>query len=591
MPPRKKKAGAIKGEVAPIKKRQAKTQQTVTSKQRLSTIIKRVRDKLREDAGISTDAERLPQLTWMLFLKFLDDHEKAQEEELGHRHVPVIEAPYRWRDWAVPADIQTARKGDDLLTFVNTDLFEYLRKRSGGGQNDLREIVGKVFRGTYNLVRSGYILREVVETLSGLNFNSSDDVHVVSHFYETMLKEMRDASGKSGEFYTPRPLVRLIVDRLAPKLGDRILDPACGTCGFLAEAYERLKPEAKTPAARQKLQQNLIGIEKKTMPYLLGVVNLLLHGLDQPSLDERNTLASPFRQIKDSDRVEVIATNPPFGGEEEEGILNNFPDGMKTKETAVLFFQHVMARLKRDGGRCGIVLPNGFLFGTGVTNEVKKQLLQRFRLHTVIRLPEGVFQPYTPISTNVLFFEAVAPDPSGWCTKEIWYYEHPLPEDHKYSKTRPLEFDEFQPLLEWWDIRIENERAWKVPFLEILRGLEEKAKVHWEAAAESRAEADRLLEKVKKLDEREKPDRTAIDELRGLERGKREQAREEQEKGDALYWSAFNLDLKNPRAAEKLGHLPPEHLVASIVQKERKVLAIIGEIEALLAARPKGVGG
>ena len=319
------------GEVAPRKKRQAKSQQPVTSKQRLSTIIKRVRDKLREDAGISTDAERLPQLTWLLFLKFLDDHEKAQEEELGHRHVPVIEAPYRWRDWAVPADIQTARKGDDLLTFVNTDLFEYLRKRSGGGQSDLREIVGKVFRGTYNLVRSGYILREVIETLSGINFNSSDDVHVVSHFYETMLKEMRDASGKSGEFYTPRPLVRLMIDRLAPKPGDRILDPACGTCGFLAEAYERLKPDAKTPAARQNLQQNLIGIEKKTMPYLLGVVNLLLHGVDQPSLDERNTLTSPIRQIKDSDRVEVIATNPPFGGEEEEGILNNFPEGMRAR--------------------------------------------------------------------------------------------------------------------------------------------------------------------------------------------------------------------------------------------------------------------
>jgi len=523
MPSRKKKAGATNGEVAPSKKRQAKTLQTVTSKQRLSTIIKRVRDKLREDAGISTDAERLPQLTWMLFLKFLDDHEKAKEAELGSCFVPVIEAPYRWRDWAVPADMQTARKGDDLLTFVNTDLFEYLRKRSGGGQNDLREIVGKVFRGTYNLVRSGYILREVVETLSGLNFNSSDDVHVVSHFYETMLKEMRDASGKSGEFYTPRPLIRLIIDRLAPKLGDRILDPACGTCGFLAEAYERLKPEAKTPAARQKLQQNLIGIEKKSMPYLLGVVNLLLHGMDQPSLDERNTLASPIRQIKDGDRVEVIATNPPFGGEEEEGILNNFPDGMKTKETAVLFFQYVMARLKRGGGRCGIVLPNGFLFGTGVANEVKRQLLQRFRLHTVIRLPEGVFQPYTNIPTNVLFFEACKPDNSGWCTKEVWYYEHPLPEDHKYSKTRPLEFEEFQPLVAWWERRAESERAWKVPIQQVID-------------------------------------------------------------------NGFNLDLKNPRAAARLEHLPPEQLVSSIVEKERKILTIMGEIETLLAAGPKGGG-
>jgi type I restriction enzyme M protein len=284
-----------------------------------------------------------------------------------------------------------------------------------------------------------------------------------------MLKEMRDASGKSGEFYTPRPLIRLIIDRLAPKLGDRILDPACGTCGFLAEAYERLKPEAKTPAARLKLQQNLIGIEKKAMPYLLGVVNLLLHGVDQPSLDERNTLASPIRQIKDSDRVEVIATNPPFGGEEEEGILNNFPDGMKTKETAVLFFQHVMAKIKRGEGRCGIVLPNGFLFGEGVATDVKKQLLQRFKLHTVIRLPEGVFQPYTKINTNVLFFDSGDPDSTEWGTKEIWFYEHPLPEGRSsYSKTKPLEYSEFLPLLEWWDNRQENTRAWKVPLQDVI---------------------------------------------------------------------------------------------------------------------------
>ena len=326
------------------------------------------------------------------------------------------------------------------------------------------------------------------------------------------------------------------------------------------------------------------------MPYLLGVVNLLLHGMDQPSLDERNTLASPIRQIKDCDRVEVIATNPPFGGEEEEGILNNFPDGMKTKETAVLFFQYVMARLKRGDGRCGIVLPNGFLFGTGVANEVKKQLLQRFRLHTVIRLPEGVFQPYTNISTNVLFYEACESDNMRWCTKEIWYYEHPLPEDHKYSKTRPLAFEEFQPLLAWWDNRVENERAWKVPFLDILRGLEEKAKTHWEAAAEARAKADLLLEKVKKLEGLDKPDQRAIDEFRGQERVQREGVREEQAKGDALYWSAFNLDLRNPCAAAKLEHLPPRQLAASIVEKERKILVIMGEIDALLAEGPKEAG-
>lgn len=507
----------------PRKARKTKAEQPVTSKQRLSAIIKRVRDKLREDAGISTDAERLPQLTWMLFLKFLDDHEKAQEEEYGSRYQPIIDAPYRWRDWANPADLQTARKGDELIAFVNNDLFEYLRKRSGSTENDLRDVVGKIFRGTYNLVRSGYILREVVELLDGINFNSSDDIHLVSHFYETMLREMRDASGKSGEFYTPRPLIRLIVDRLAPRLGERILDPACGTCGFLAEAYDRLRNEAKNPAARRQLQARLLGIEKKTMPYLLGVVNLLLHGIDQPALDERNTLTTPITSIRDADRVEVIATNPPFGGEEEEGILNNFPQGMRTKETAILFFQYIMARLKRPGGRCGVVLPNGFLFGTGVGAEVKKQLLQRFNLHTIVRLPEGVFTPYTTIPTNIIFFEAGTPDESGWSTKEIWYYEHLKPEGHNYSKKRPLEFEEFAPLIKWWDRREEGEQAWKVPVRQVIE-------------------------------------------------------------------NGFNLDLKNPRTVTTLEHLPPEQLVASIVEKERKVLAIMGEIEALLAAAPKGGG-
>ncbi|MBV8605995.1 MAG: SAM-dependent DNA methyltransferase, partial [Singulisphaera sp.] len=446
---------ALDGEGAtPKRKRRPKSEQPPhTSKQRLSAIIKRVRDKLREDAGISTDAERLPQLTWMLFLKILDDHEVQQEEEHGERYEPIIKPPYRWRDWACPKEIQAARKGDELTAFVNNELFEYLRKLSGPSESDLRTVTSKIFRGTYNLVRSGYILREVLETLGGINFNSSDDVHLVSHFYETMLKEMRDTSGKSGEFYTPRPLVRLIIDRLNPKLGERILDPACGTCGFLAEAYERLKPEARTPAARRSLHASLLGVEKKTMPYLLGVVNLLLHGIEQPNLDERNTLTMPISSIRDDDRVDVIATNPPFGGEEEEGVLYNFPQGMRTKETAILFFQHIMAKLKRPGGRCGVVLPNGFLFGTGVAAEVKQRLLRRFNLHTVVRLPEGVFQPYTPIPTNVLFFEACDPAASDWCTQEIWYYEHSLPEDRKYSKTKPMDFDEFRPLFDWWDDR------------------------------------------------------------------------------------------------------------------------------------------
>jgi len=412
---------------------------------------------------MSTDADRIPQLTWMLFLKFLDDHERAQEEQFGEEYTPIVEAPYRWREWANPPEIKAALKGDELTSFVNNQLFPYLARRSGVEAYDLRNVIGKIFQGLSNRVRSGYILREVVEQVSGINFNLSEDVHLVSVFYESMLREMRDAAGSSGEFYTPRPVVRLIIDRLAPKLGERVLDPACGTCGFLAEAYERLKGEARTPAALEQLQTSLLGIEKKTTPYLLGVMNLLLHGISRPAVDERNTLASRLREIKDTDRVDVIATNPPFGGEEEEGVLKNFPEGMRTKETAVLFFQYVMARLKRPGGRCGVVLPNGFLFGGGVTAQVRKLLLERFNLHTIVRLPNGVFAPYTDIPTNLLFFEGGDPEAMGYCTREIWYYEHPLPEGRKkYSKTNALDFEECRPMLEWWDRRQENDQAWKV---------------------------------------------------------------------------------------------------------------------------------
>jgi type I restriction enzyme M protein len=440
-----------------------------TSKQQLAATIKSVRDSLRTDAGLYGDTDRLPQLTWLLFLKFLDDHELAQEDEWGDRYEPVVEPPYRWRDWAATGNTTGRLTGDELLDFVNNRLIPYLKALSGPGERDIRTIIGTIVQGTFNRVRSGYILREVVDKLSAINFNSSDDIHTVSHFYETMLLEMRDAAGDAGEFYTPRPVVRLIVDRLAPKLGDVVLDPACGTCGFLAEAYQRMKDAARTTEQRRELQDSIMGLEKKATPYLLGVMNLLLHGVEQPNVVERNALQTNIRLIKDAERVDVIATNPPFGGAEEEGILNNFPEGMRVKETSLLFFQYIMAMLKRPGGRCGIVLPNGFLFGDGIAAEIKKQLLHRFKLHTIVRLPNGVFAPYTSIPTNLLFFEACAPGDDGPCTHEVWYYEHPLPQGRKsYTKTQSLQFEEFAPLRSWWDNREENERAWRVPVQQII---------------------------------------------------------------------------------------------------------------------------
>ena len=441
----------------------------LTSREQLNATIKSVRDLLRKDAGLAGDTDRLPQLTWLLFLKNLDDFELSQEDELGEEYEPVIKPPYRWRDWAAVEDKTQRLTGDELLDFVNDDLISYLGRVSGSGEQDIRTIIGTIFQGTYNRVRSGYILREVVDKLSTINFNSSDDIHAVSHFYESMLREMRDSAGDAGEFYTPRPVVRFIIDRLAPKLGERILDPACGTCGFLVEAYEHLRDQARSPELHRQLQDSLMGIEKKSMPYLLGVMNLLLHGIEYPNIVERNALSTNIRQVRDAERVDVVATNPPFGGEEERGILNNFPEGMRTAETTLLYFQYVMAMLKRPHGRCGIVLPNGFLFSGGVAAEVKRQLLNRFNLHTIVRLPNGIFAPYTGIPTNLVFFEACALDSKEPCTREVWYYEQPLPEGrNSYSKTKPLQYEEFADCIAWWDNREENERAWKVPVEQIL---------------------------------------------------------------------------------------------------------------------------
>lgn len=498
----------------------------LTGKQQLASTIKSVRDLLRKDAGLSGDTDRLPQLTWMLFLKQLDDFELAREEELGADYQAIIPEKLRWREWADPRDgegkpdFERQKSPDELVTFVNSELFPELSQLSSPNpDNPLPNIIGQIFRGNSNRIRSGYIMREVLDKLSTINFNSSEDIHAVSHFYETMLREMRDAAGDAGEFYTPRPVVRFIIDRLKLQKTDIVLDPACGTGGFLVEAYEQLKPQVQNATELKRLQKNIRGIEKKPMPYLLAVLNLLLHGLEYPTIRENNALTTPVTQIAPSEQVNVIATNPPFGGEEEKGILNNFPKGLQTAETALLFFQYIMALLKRPGGRCGVVLPNGFLFGGGIAAEIKRQLLTEFNLHTIVRLPNGVFAPYTGIPTNLLFFEACSrrTDDAKMCTSEVWFYELPLPEGRSsYSKTKPLQYEDFEPCQAWWDNRTETLQAWKVPVQQILD-------------------------------------------------------------------NGCNLDIKNPNAAQDLEHLPPDQLVADIIAKEHRILDIMAEIKQALS--------
>ncbi len=429
----------------------------VSPQAKLAAVIKSARDAMRKDAGLNGDLDRIPQLAWLLFLKAFDGLEQNREVT-EDKFRPSIEPPYRWRDWAADPNGPT---GEALLSFVNAELLPYLRGLTGTGSHDPRDVLAAVFKETNNRMLSGYLLRDVVNKVNEINFASSDDIHTMAHVYESMLREMRDAAGDSGEFYTPRPIIRFIVQQVDPKLGEIVLDPACGTGGFLVEALEHLAPTVKTTQQRRALHTNLRGIEKKPLPYLLGMMNLVLHGVGQPNIIRGNALAEPIMQIGKARRVDVVLTNPPFGGEEEKGVQANFPADMQTAETAWLFLQLVIRQLK-DGGRCGIVLPHSVLFGGGVGARIKEQLLTECSLHTVVRLPDGAFAPYTDIPSNLLFF-----DKTGR-TKEVWFYELPAPEGRKkYSKTKPLRFEEFADCQAWWTDRVENERAWRVPITDI----------------------------------------------------------------------------------------------------------------------------
>ena len=385
-----------------------------TTAQALGSLLKSARDIMRKDKGLNGDLDRLPLLTWIMFLKFLDDLEAEREEEAalaGKKFRSAIDPPYRWRDWA--ADPQGVT-GDELLTFINQDeavrpdgkrgpgLFAYLRSLTSSNGDDRRDVVATVFRGVDNRMKSGYLLRDVINKVAGIHFTSSDELHTLGALYESMLREMRDAAGDSGEFYTPRPVVRFMVTVSDPRLGETVLDPAAGTGGFLVEAFNHLAGQVKTVGHRRTLQErSLSGFEPKSLPYLLGQMNLLLHGLDAPKIDAGNALRFRLTEIGERDRVDIILTNPPFGGEEEKGIQGNFPEDRQTAETALLFLQLIMRKLHRrptlagKPARAAVVVPNGTLFGDGVCVRIKEELLKEFNLHTIVRLPNGVFAPYT----------------------------------------------------------------------------------------------------------------------------------------------------------------------------------------------------
>jgi type I restriction enzyme M protein len=463
-----------------------KSPTTATTAQSLGSLLKSARDIMRKDKGLNGDLDRLPMLTWIMFLKFLDDLEIQREEEAklaGKKFKPAIEVPYRWRDWAANPEGLT---GDALLAFINqeeatlpngrkgTGLFHYLRQLTSSNGDNRRDVIATVFRGVQNRMINGYLLRDLVNKIGAIHFTSSGELHTLGSLYESMLREMRDAAGDSGEFYTPRAVVRFMVEVTNPRLGETILDPACGTGGFLVESYNYLSKQVKTVADRKILQEkSIFGCEAKSLPYLLAQMNLLLHGLDAPQIDPGNALRFKLTEIGERDRVDVILTNPPFGGEEEKGIQNNFPSDKQTSETALLFLQLIMRKLRKVGraspsappARAAVVVPNGTLFGDGVCARIKEELLKEFNLHTILKLPAGVFSPYTDIETNILFFDRSGP------TQEIWYYEHPLPAGRpKYTKTKQIRFEEFEPCMHWLRKRQENEQAWLVSLQQIAEG-------------------------------------------------------------------------------------------------------------------------
>lgn len=350
---------------------------------------------------------------------------------------------------------------DELSDFINNELFPTLKELDLSSADPRGHCVKDAFEDAYNYMKKGHLLRQVINKLNDIDFNSSDDRHAFGDLYEQLLRDLQ-AAGNSGEFYTPRAITQFIVDQINPRLGESILDPACGTGGFLTCAIEHLRSQVQTNAQRDQLQSAIHGVEKKPLPHLLCVTNMLLHGIEVPSqIRHDNTLARPLTSYGKSDKVDIVITNPPFGGTEDDGIESNFPAAFRTRETADLFLLLIL-RLLKDKGRAALVLPDGTLFGEGVKTRLKEKLLSECNLHTIVRLPNGVFAPYTSIKTNLLFFEKGSP------TKEVWYYEHPYPEGYKsYNKTKPIRIQEFDAEKAWWNKREENEYAWKVSIQDI----------------------------------------------------------------------------------------------------------------------------
>jgi type I restriction enzyme M protein len=434
----------------------------------VSSIIKSIQDIMRKDVGVDGDAQRISQLVWMFFLKIYDDREGEIELLEDHYQSPIPEY-LRWRNWAADPEGIT---GDELNDFVNQKLFPTLKsKLKLSGETGARALVIRnVFEDAYNYMKSGTLMRQVINKICEINFNNTQDRHTFGSIYEQILKDLQNA-GNAGEFYTPRAVTKFIVDRVDPQLNESVLDPACGTGGFLACTIDHKRINYVRNSKDEAVLVNSIhGVEKKALPHMLCTTNMILHGIDTPTQIEHDNMLSrrAYKDYGEADRVNIIVTNPPFGGMEEDGVENQFPATLRTRETADLFMALVVKLLKNNG-RAAVVLPDGFLFGEGMKTRLKQMLLEQCHLHTIVRLPNGVFNPYTSIKTNILFFTKKTE--SEWpATREVWFYDHPYPEGvSSYNKTRPMQFEEFDTERTWWgneadgfSARIETPQAWKV---------------------------------------------------------------------------------------------------------------------------------
>lgn len=415
----------------------------------LTGFVKRLRDIMRNDAGINGDAQRIEQITWLLFLKVYDAKEQDWEFD-DSDYKSIIPENCRWANWAVDDKSGKAMTGDTLLNFVNNTLFTTLKKLPVDKDTPIKKaIVQTTFADANNYMKDGVLLRQVINVIDELDLSDYDEIHAFGEIYENILKELQSA-GSAGEFYTPRAVTDFMAKMIKPQTGEQMADFACGTGGFLTSWLKELQPQIKTTADRKAFGTSIYGIEKKQFPYMLCITNLLLHDVDTPRVYHDNSLLRKVLDYTDDDRFDIVLMNPPYGGSEKNEVKSNFPADLASSETADLFMSVIMYRLKQNG-RAAVILPDGFLFGTDNAKiNIKKKLLTEFNLHTVIRMPGSVFAPYTSITTNILFFDNTHP------TEETWFYRIDMPEGYKhFSKTKPMKLEHFAPVIDWWNNRTE----------------------------------------------------------------------------------------------------------------------------------------